>query len=104
MDLVCMLAQTTTYSADERAAGGIIAAFLALWAAMGIGMLIFWIAMMLLVVAMNVFQIYLHWKILGKAGYSSWLSLLYIIPIGALVINIVLAFSEWPIEKKMLKK
>jgi energy-coupling factor transporter transmembrane protein EcfT len=30
-----------------------------------------------------------------KAGFSPWLSLIYIIPLGNLVLNFVLAFGNW---------
>lgn len=105
-NFIFLLAQssTTMTPQEEQAAASIIAAIMAMWAAMGIGMLIFWIIMMLLVVAMVVFKIFLQWKILQKAGYSPWLALLHLIPIGALVMNIILAFSEWPLEKEAGKK
>jgi hypothetical protein len=37
------------------------------------------------------------WFICKKAGFSPWLSLLYIIPLGGLVLNFVLAFGDWKI-------
>lgn len=105
-NFILVFAQTSDQltAQQEQAASGVIAAIMAMWAAMGIGMLIFWILMMLFVLAMAVFAIYLHWRILKKAGYSPWLSLLYIIPLGALVMNIVLAFTEWPLEKQTINK
>lgn len=36
------------------------------------------------------------WFICKKAGLSPWLSLIMIIPFGALVLPFVLAFIEWP--------
>jgi hypothetical protein len=35
------------------------------------------------------------WFICRKAGYSPWVSLLYIVPCGGLVLNFVLAFGQW---------
>ncbi len=35
------------------------------------------------------------WFICKKAGFSPWLSLLNIVPLGGLVLLYVLAFSEW---------
>ncbi|MGD0894071.1 MAG: hypothetical protein ABR923_21330 [Terracidiphilus sp.] len=35
------------------------------------------------------------WFICKKAGFSPWLSLLYIVPLGGLVLNFILAFGEW---------
>ncbi len=36
------------------------------------------------------------WFICKKAGFSPWLSLLMIIPFGALILPFVLAFIDWP--------
>jgi len=35
------------------------------------------------------------WFILKKAGFSPWLSLLYIVPFGNLFLYYFLAFAEW---------
>ena len=35
------------------------------------------------------------WFICKKAGFSPWLSLLNIIPLGGLILLYILAFSEW---------
>lgn len=37
------------------------------------------------------------WFICKKAGFSPWLSLLNIVPLGGLVLLYVLAFSEWKV-------
>lgn len=37
------------------------------------------------------------WFICKKAGFSPWLSLLNIIPLGNLVLIYVLAFAEWKV-------
>jgi len=45
------------------------------------------------------FRVLPFWFICKKAGYSPWLSLLYIVPLGGLVLNFVLAFGDWkPIQ------
>ena len=36
------------------------------------------------------------WFICKKAGLSPWLSLIMIIPFGALVLPFILAFMDWP--------
>ncbi len=36
------------------------------------------------------------WFICKKAGLSPWLSLIMIIPFGALVLPFVIAFIDWP--------
>ncbi len=37
------------------------------------------------------------WFICKKAGFSPWLSLLYIVPFGGLILCYVLAFSDWKV-------
>jgi hypothetical protein len=37
------------------------------------------------------------WFICKKAGFSPWLSLINIIPLGSLVLLYVLAFAEWKV-------
>jgi hypothetical protein len=41
------------------------------------------------------FRVLPFWFICKKAGFSPWLSLLYLVPFGGLVLNFVLAFAEW---------
>jgi hypothetical protein len=41
------------------------------------------------------------WRILAKAGYPEWLSLLMLLPGFNLAILFFLAFSKWPIEREM---
>jgi hypothetical protein len=37
------------------------------------------------------------WFICKKAGFSPWLSLLNIVPLGSLILLYVLAFAEWKV-------
>lgn len=37
------------------------------------------------------------WFICKKAGFSPWLSLLNIIPLGTLILLYILAFAEWKV-------
>ena len=37
------------------------------------------------------------WFICKKAGFSPWLSLLVIVPLGGLILMYVLAFAEWKV-------
>jgi hypothetical protein len=37
------------------------------------------------------------WFILKKAGFSPWLCLLFIVPLGNLVLYYLLAFGEWKV-------
>ena len=40
-------------------------------------------------------------KILSKAGYSPWFSLLLLIPLVNFVMILVFAFSDWPVDKEL---
>jgi hypothetical protein len=44
-----------------------------------------------------VFMLVLFWRILSKAGYSGWLTLLNLIPFGTLALLLLLAFGSWPV-------
>jgi hypothetical protein len=37
------------------------------------------------------------WFICKKAGFSPWLSLLNIVPLGSLILLYILAFAEWKV-------
>jgi hypothetical protein len=37
------------------------------------------------------------WFICKKAGLSPWLSLLMLVPFGALILPFILAFIDWPV-------
>lgn len=106
MEFINFLAQTSTQlsPSEEEAMQNLVAGFMAIWAAMGIGMIVLWLVMIVLVIAMLVFRIYLQFRILKKAGYSPWLALLHVVPIGSLILNIILAFSEWPLEREAKSK
>lgn len=49
---------------------------------------------LLAMLVMAVLLVVPFWKLLPKFGYSSWISLVAIIPLGALVLIWILAFSE----------
>jgi len=68
---------------DPQHAGGILAAIFAIY-------------LIILVVAV-VIIIIPFWFILKKAGFSSWLSLINLVPFGTLVLLYVLAFAEWKV-------
>jgi hypothetical protein len=43
------------------------------------------------------FRVLPFWFICKKAGFSPWLSLLYIVPFGGFALNLVLAFADWKV-------
>jgi hypothetical protein len=45
--------------------------------------------------------IFIWWKIIARTGYNAWLSLLIIVPLANLVLMLVLAFSEWPVQREL---
>lgn len=56
--------------------------------------------MLLIGLAMVIFQIWLYFRIFAKAGYNGWWGLLSLVPgIGPLVVLLVLAFDNWPIHR-----
>jgi len=85
-----LLAQTTTTSTTpnyDQAAG--MAALLG-----GGTFLIFSLICLVILVG-------IYYLIIKKTGYNPWLSLLVLIPgLGGLIIIIMLAFTEWPIQRE----
>jgi uncharacterized membrane protein YhaH (DUF805 family) len=80
-----LLAQTSTSSSDATA--GAIAAML------GGGFLIFFLIILVVMVA-------IYYAIVKKTGMSPWLSLLVLVPgLGQLALLLILAFSEWPVQR-----
>jgi hypothetical protein len=41
------------------------------------------------------------WRICSKAGYSGALALLMFVPLANIVLLFFLAFSKWPIERRL---
>jgi len=52
-------------------------------------------------IALFVFAIIIWWRIFSKAGYSGALGLLMFVPIANLVVLLILAFAEWPIQAEL---
>jgi hypothetical protein len=48
-----------------------------------------------------VLAIVIWWRIFSKAGYSGALGILMIVPIANLVMLLILAFAEWPIQTEL---
>ena len=48
-----------------------------------------------------VFSAIVSWRIVGKTGYPGALGLLLLLPIANLVMILILAFSEWPIQREL---
>lgn len=56
--------------------------------------------LVIILVVFGVFGMLPFWFICKKAGFTPWLSLLIIIPFGALILPFVLAFVDWPSLKR----
>lgn len=52
-------------------------------------------------IAIFVFFIYVYWRIFAKAGYSGARSLWLLVPIANIIIIIMFAFAEWPIQREL---
>ncbi|HZV78055.1 MAG TPA: hypothetical protein VFF60_00445 [Candidatus Binatus sp.] len=74
-------------SSSNPAAGPALGAF---FAAYGIFLII-----------VLIFAIVIYWRIASKAGYPGALSLLMIVPFVNLILLLIFAFSEWPIEREV---
>lgn len=55
-----------------------------------------------LIVALGFFVLLMvpYFRIVSKAGYSGWLSLLMLVPLVNIVMLFVFAFSDWPLEQR----
>ncbi|MBC5823687.1 MAG: hypothetical protein GIW99_09365 [Candidatus Eremiobacteraeota bacterium] len=48
-----------------------------------------------------VISIIANWKIAQKSGYPGALSLLMLVPLVNLVVFVIFAFGEWPIQREL---
>jgi len=66
--------------------------------AMGIGMLVFVVFVILI---SGVLALLIWWKIFSKAGWPGALSLLLLVPIVNIIIPFYVAFATWPIQREL---
>ncbi len=45
--------------------------------------------------------LWINWRITQKAGFPGWYSLGLIVPFFGLILVVLFAFSEWPIEREL---
>ncbi len=70
--------------------------------ALGLGIgLTFLLIWMVVAVGMLVLVGTVAWKITARTGYPGPLGLLYFVPIANIVFLLVLAFSEWPVQREL---
>jgi hypothetical protein len=59
------------------------------------------VAELIVVFFMGFLLIYPFWRIFSKAGYPGWMSLGMFFPVLNFILILILAFSEWPIEREL---
>ena len=55
----------------------------------------------LLILLLAGFFVYCWMRLVGKTGNSQWLGLLIMIPVVNLALVIWLAFSDWPVHRRL---
>lgn len=53
----------------------------------------------IVVILIFILQVVCLYRIMGKAGYNPLWGLVSIIPLGAIVLLVVLAFTDWPRDR-----
>jgi hypothetical protein len=86
---VSLLADANSDAANNASTG----AFAAI-AGMGIVGVLIGIGLLIL-------SLWINWTIASKAGYSGALSLLMLIPLVNIIIILMFAFSEWPVQREL---
>jgi heme/copper-type cytochrome/quinol oxidase subunit 2 len=66
--------------------------------AMGVGMLVF---MVFVILISLVLTLIIWWKIFSKAGWPGALSLLLLVPVVNIIIPFYVAFATWPIQREL---
>jgi hypothetical protein len=61
----------------------------------------FFAAYAIFLLVILVISIIIYWRIATKAGYPGAYSLLLLIPVVNLIVIIMFAFTEWPIERDL---
>jgi hypothetical protein len=56
---------------------------------------------MLFILTMLVFTAWVWWRIFAKTGHGGWMGILMLVPLANLIVFIMLAFGEWPIEREL---
>ena len=67
----------------------------------GAGLAAFFGAYFIFVLVVCVIAIIIYWRIAMKMGYPGWYSLGLLIPLLNLILIILVAFTEWPIEREL---
>jgi hypothetical protein len=60
-----------------------------------------WLLIAIVIIAMIAFYVFVFWRIFEKAGFSGPLGLLVFVPFGELICLLILAFGEWPSQRKI---
>jgi len=65
------------------------------------GLMAFMGAYLIFVIVVLVISLIINWVIATKAGYPGAYSLLLLIPLVNIIIIILFAFTEWPIQREL---
>ncbi len=61
----------------------------------------FMAAYAIFVIIILIISLVINWRIASKAGYPGAYSLLMLIPLVNIVIILIFAFTEWPVEREL---
>jgi hypothetical protein len=56
---------------------------------------------LIIVIVVLLFSLLIWFMIIRRTGMNPWLCLLMLVPIANLIVLIVLAFSEWPVQREV---
>lgn len=60
-----------------------------------------WSVLGLYLLAYSLVSLVITWKVLGRAGYSRWLTLLLLVPYLNLIAALLFAWADWPVMKRL---
>jgi hypothetical protein len=60
-----------------------------------------WGAMGVFLLAHSMVSLVVTWRVLGRVGYSRWLTLLLLVPYLNLVAVLLFAWADWPVLRRL---
>jgi heme/copper-type cytochrome/quinol oxidase subunit 2 len=84
-----LLAQMTQATPDPAAVAALL------------GSGVFLVVCLVIALVVIVFHVLIYFMIFQRTGMNPWLSLLMLVPIANLIMLIILAFTEWPIQREV---
>ena len=65
------------------------------------GLIVFFVLLSLVYLAVLVASIWAYVRIVRRTGFSGWWVLMGLVPIGNIVVFLMWAFREWPIQQEL---